>query len=269
MDVLQYPARRELIFGLHVHVAVPDPDAAVRVMDALRAHLCELVALSANSPLWRGRATGLAACRRTIFAGFPRSGQPPVFRDYGEFADVVDTLVSAGCLEDYTRIWWDVRPHPRFGTVEVRVMDAVTRVEDAIALAAYVQGLVHRYATVAPGELVTPHPVVTSENSWRAARYGLEATVADPRDGRAIGVRELVARTLRAITPHAGALGGERELEGVRRILRDGNGATQQLAAFAAGDPIAVVRSIVARTRAEPKPSAPRRSRGSVVPNSP
>jgi carboxylate-amine ligase len=258
IDVLQYPARRELIFGLHVHVGVPDPDAAIRVMNALRPHLCELVALSANSPLWRGEATGLAACRPGIFAGFPRSGHPPVFRDYAEYADVVDALVAAGCLEDYTRIWWDVRPHPRFGTVEVRVMDAVTRVEDAIGLAAYVQALVHRLATAAPGDLASPHPVLTNENTWRTARYGLEATVADPVDGRAIGVRALVARTLQAIAPDARALGCERELDGVRRILRDGNGASEQLAAFAAGDPAEVVRAVVAGTRGQSAvPSAP------------
>jgi carboxylate-amine ligase len=272
IDVLQYVARRELIFGLHVHVAVPDPDAAIRVVNALRAHLCELVALSANSPLWRGEATGLAACRLTIFAGFPRSGQPPVFRDYAEFADLVDTLVSAGCLEDYTRIWWDVRPQPRFGTVEVRVMDAVTRVEDAIALAAYVQSLVHRLATVPPADLATPHPMLTSENTWRAARYGLDAPVVDPVERRATGVCALIERTLTSIAPHALALGCERELDGVRRILRDGNGASEQLAAFAGGDPVAVARAIVAKTRVTPEratPRAPVQAEGSGAPKSP
>jgi carboxylate-amine ligase len=256
VDVLQYAARRELIFGLHVHVAVPHPDVAIRVTNALRSHLCELVALSANSPLWRGEATGLAACRLLIFAAFPRSGQPPAFRDYAEFADVVDTLVASGCIEDYTRIWWDVRPHPRFGTVEVRVMDAVTRVEDAIALAAYVQALVHRLATAAPADVAPPHPVVTGENTWRAARYGLEATVTDPRNGAAVGVRELVKRTLETIAPHAQALDCERELDGIQRILRDGNGASRQLAAFAGGDPVDVVRAIVAGTRVASAPGA-------------
>ena len=145
IDQLQYAGRRELIYGLHVHVGVDDPDRAIRIVNALRAHLCELVALSANSPFWRGEPTGFASCRHLIFSAFPRSGPPPHFRDYDEYADVVGRLVAAGCIEDYTRIWWDVRPHPRFGTVEVRVMDAVSRVEDAIALAAYVQALVRRY----------------------------------------------------------------------------------------------------------------------------
>src|SRR4051794_3394933 len=134
IDELQYAGRRELIYGLHVHVGVDDPDTAIRVVNALGSHLCELVALSANSPFWRGEPTGFASCRHLIFSAFPRSGPPPRFESYEEYAGVVEALVAAGCIEDYTRIWWDVRPHPRFGTVEVRVMDAVSRVEDAVAL---------------------------------------------------------------------------------------------------------------------------------------
>jgi glutamate---cysteine ligase / carboxylate-amine ligase len=145
VDDLQYAARRELIFGMHVHVAVDDPDCAVRVVGALQSHLCELVALSASSPFWRGELTGLASCRHLIFSAFPRSGPPPHFSSYEEFAAVVGELVDCGCIEDYTRTWWDVRLHPRFGTVEVRVMDAVSRVEDAVALTAYVQALVAHY----------------------------------------------------------------------------------------------------------------------------
>jgi carboxylate-amine ligase len=250
VDTLQYAARRELIYGLHVHVAVATPDVAIHVMNALHNHLCELVALSASSPLWRGESTGFATCRHMIFAAFPRSGPPPRFRDYDEYADVVEALVGAGCLEDYTRIWWDVRPHPRFGTIEVRVMDAVSRLEDAVALAAYVQALVHRFATAAPSELAACHPMVTDENKWRAARYGLEASVVDPLHGGSIRIRALIERTLGTIAPHARELGCAAEIDGVRRILREGNGATRQQALFdERGDPIAVARDIVAITR--------------------
>src|SRR4051794_7225996 len=187
IDELQYAARRELIFGLHVHVGVDDPDRAIRIVNALQGHLCELVALSANSPFWRGEPTGFASCRHLIFAAFPRSGPPPRFASYEEFASVVEALVAAGCIEDYTRIWWDVRPHPRLGTVEVRVMDAVSRVEEAVALTAYVQALVHRYEAGEPGP--DCHPVVAHESKWRAARYGLRARVVDPVHGGAIPVR--------------------------------------------------------------------------------
>ena len=243
LDELQYAARRELIYGLHVHVGVDDPDRAIRIVNALRAHLCELVALSANSPLWRGEATGFASCRHMIFAAFPRSGPPPHFRDYEEYARTIEQLVTAGCLEDYTRTWWDVRPHPRFGTVEVRVMDAVTRVEDAIALAAYVQALVARYADAGDDT----HPVIAQENKWRAGRYGMAATVAGPAG--AVPLRTRIADTLRELAPFARELGCDRELEGIWAIVRDGNGAERQLAAYAvARDPLAVAQAVVAGT---------------------
>jgi carboxylate-amine ligase len=236
IDQLQYAVRRELIYGLHVHVAVADPDRAIAIVNALRAHLCELVALSANSPFWRGEPTGFASCRHMIFSAFPRSGPPPQFGSYAEYADVITALVDAGCIEDYTRTWWDVRPHPTFGTVEVRVMDAVTDVEDAIALTAYVQALVRRYDDV---DALPCHPVLAHENKWRAARYGLDGTVAEA--GGATPIRAVIARTLSAIEPYARELGCERELTGIERILRDGNGATHQLAA---GDARAAARSV-------------------------
>jgi carboxylate-amine ligase len=252
LDELQYAARRELIFGLHVHVGVDDPDRAIRIVNALQGHLCELVALSANSPFWRGEPTGFASCRHLIFAAFPRSGPPPRFESYEEYADVVDMLVRAGCIEDYTRIWWDVRPHPRLGTVEVRVMDAVSRVEDAVALTAYVQALVRRYAEddEAGRPLSGCHPVVTHESKWRAARYGLRAIVVDPDEGGAVPVRQLIERTLAELAPHAGELGCADELDAVRRILSDGNGAERQLRAYAEGGVRAVAEAIADVTQA-------------------
>ena len=248
IDELQYAGRRELIYGLHVHIGVDDPDRAIHVVNALRPHLCELVALSASSPFWRGTPTGYASCRHMIFSAFPRSGPPPEFTSFEEYATVIGQLVDTGCLEDYTRTWWDVRPHPRFGTVEVRAMDAVTRVDDAIALAAYVQALVHRYAT---GSAVRCHPVIAEENKWRAARYGLDATVSDAGARGPVRLRDVIARTLDAVAPSAAALGCEHELGGIARILRNGNGATRQLEAFAAtGDIRSVARDIAARTAA-------------------
>ena len=253
VDDLQYAARRELVFGMHVHVAVDDPDRAVRVVGALQAHLGELVALSASSPFWRGEPTGLAACRHLIFSAFPRSGPPPQFRNYEEFAAVIAELVACGCIEDYTRTWWDVRLHPRFGTVEVRVMDAVSRVEDAVALTAYVQALVAHYVALDQAGETLPlwHSVLTHENKWRAARYGLQATAIDLAQGGPIPITQLIERTLREIACDARAIGCERELEGVRRILRDGNGADRQLAVYAAtGDPREVARDIANVTQA-------------------
>jgi glutamate---cysteine ligase / carboxylate-amine ligase len=250
VDQLQYVARRELIFGLHIHVAVDDPEKAIHVTSALLLHLAEFLALSANSPFWRGEATGLASSRQMVFAAFPRSGPPPRFRDYADYAEVVGQLEKTGCIADYTHIWWDIRLHPRFGTIEVRVMDAVTRVEDTTALAAYVQGLVKLYSEAyeAGRELPSYHRILTTENKWLAARYGLEAPVMDLVTGRRnrVPVAQLVRRALREIEPHARELGSDRELEGIQDILARGNGSDRQLRVFNANRDIAEVVSEIA-----------------------
>ena len=255
VDQLQYVARRELIFGLHIHVAVDDPEKAIHVTSALLLHLAEFLALSASSPFWRGEATGLASSRQMVFAAFPRSGPPPRFRDYADYAEVVGQLEKTGCIADYTHIWWDIRLHPRFGTIEVRVMDAVTRVEDTTALAAYVQGLVKYYSDAfeAGRELPSYHRILTTENKWLGARYGLEAPVMDLVTGRRnrVPVAQLVRRALREIEPHARELGSERELEGIRDILGRGNGSDRQLRVFNANrDIVEVVSEIADATEA-------------------
>jgi carboxylate-amine ligase len=250
---LQYIARRELIFGLHVHVAVDGADKAVAVMGALLVHLPEFVALSASSPFWRGEPTGLASSRHSIFAAFPRSGPPPRFRDYADFAEVVEQLERTGCIADYTHIWWDVRLHPRYGTVEVRVMDAVSRIEDTLAIAAYVQSLVKRYSEAfdAGQSLPSFHRILTSENKFLASRHGLEAPVMDLVGGQRVrtSVAQLVRRALREIEPHARELGSERELEGLSRILLDGNGAEEQTRIFReTRDVVEVARKVAGLT---------------------
>jgi carboxylate-amine ligase len=255
VDQLQYVARRELIFGLHIHVAVDDEERAIHVMSALLVHLCDLLALSANSPFWRGEATGLASSRQMVFAAFPRSGPPPRFADYADYAEVVGQLEKTGVIDDYTHIWWDIRPHPRFGTVEVRVMDAITRVEETVALAAYVQALVKYYAEqhAAGRELPSYHRILTTENKWLAARYGLEAPVMDLATGRRnrVPIAQLIRRMLRELEPHARELGSERELEGIQAILARGNGADRQLRVFNANrDIVEVTRELSDATEA-------------------
>jgi len=221
----------------------------------LLAHISSLLALSASSPFWRGEATGLASSRQIVFAAFPRSGPPPRFKDYADYAEVVGQLEKTGCIADYTHIWWDIRLHPRLGTVEIRVCDAVTRVEDAVALAAYCQALVKHYSEryERGDEIPSYHRILTTENKWLAARYGLEAPVMDLATGRRnrVPVAQLVRRTLRDIEPHARELGSERELEGVREILARGNGADRQLRTFNANrDLVEVVREIADATEA-------------------
>jgi carboxylate-amine ligase len=185
-----------------------------------------------------------------VFAAFPRSGPPPRFRDYADYAEVVGQLERTGCIADYTHIWWDIRLHPRFGTVEIRVCDAVTRLEDAVALAAFCQSLVKLYSERfdAGGEIPSYHRILTTENKWLAARYGLEAPVMDLATGRRnrVSVAQLVRRTLKELAPHARELGSERELEGVRDILSRGNGSDRQLRIFNANRDIVEVVSEIA-----------------------
>src|SRR5438067_9445880 len=253
IDQMQYVARRELIFGLHIHVAVDDPEKAIQVVNGLLTHISSLLALSASSPFWRGEATGLASSRQMVFAAFPRSGPPPRFNDYADYAEVVGQLEKTGCIADYTHIWWDIRLHPRFGTVEIRVCDAVTRVEDAVSLAAFCQCLVKLYSErhAVGAEIPSYHRILTTENKWLAARYGLQAPVMDLATGRRnrMPVAQLVRRTLKELEPHARELGCERELEGIAEIVRGGNGADRQRRVWNANrDTVEVVRAIADAT---------------------
>jgi carboxylate-amine ligase len=260
VDQMQYVARRELIFGLHIHVAVDDPEKAIQVVNGLLVELPVLLALSASSPFWRGEATGLASTRQLVFAAFPRSGPPPRFRDYADYAEVVGQLEKTGCIADYTHIWWDIRPHPKLGTVEVRICDGVTRVEHAVALAAYCQALVKLYCErfESGEEIPSFHRILTSENKWLAARYGLEAPLMDLVTGRRnrVPVAQLVRRRLKELAPHARELGSESELEGMQDILANGNGADRQLRVFNANrDVTEVVREIADATEAAAVPA--------------
>ena len=253
VDQMQYIARRELIFGLHVHVAVDGPEKAIHVVNALIGHLAELVALSASSPFWRGEPTGLRSSRHMVFAAFPRSGPPPRFLNYADYAEVIGQLERTGCIADYTHIWWDIRLHPRLGTIEIRICDAVTQLEDVVAITALCQALVKHYSERfdAGEEVPSFHRILTTENKWLAARYGLEAPVMDLVTGRRnrIPVAQVVRRTLKLVEPHARELGSEAELAGVEEILRRGNGADRQLRVFNANrDIVEVVREIASLT---------------------
>ena len=257
IDQMQYVARRELIFGMHVHVAVDDPEKAIQVVNGLLPHLGPLLALSASSPFWRGEPTGLASTRQMVFAAFPRSGPPPRFRDYADYAAVVGHLERTGCIADYTHIWWDIRLHPRLGTIEIRICDAVTRMEDAVAIAAYCQAAVKQLCELyeAGEEIPSFHRVLTSENKWLAARHGLEAPVMDLATGsrNRIPISRLVRRTVTELGPHARELGSERELEGVLAILGRGSSSDRQLRVYNANrDTAEVARAIAEATEAVP-----------------
>src|SRR5438128_451687 len=252
IDQMQYVARRELIFGLHIHVAVDDAEKAIQVVNGLLPQLGPLLALSASSPFWRGEPTGLRSSRQMIFAAFPRSGPPPRFKDYNDYAEVVGQLEKTGTIADYTHIWWDIRLHPRLGTIEIRICDAITRLEHVVALVAYCQALVKLLSErfERGEEIPSYHRILTTENKWLAGRYGLEAPLMDLATGRRnrVPVAQLIRRTLKEIEPHARELGSERELEVIEEVLGNGNGADRQLRVFNANHDIVEVVSEIADT---------------------
>ncbi|HKH11506.1 MAG TPA: YbdK family carboxylate-amine ligase [Rubrobacter sp.] len=220
-------ARTQAIYGLHVHVAVPDGEAAIRAVNELARRVPLLVALSANSPFWRGADTRLASTRIKIFEMFPRSGLPPAFRDWEEFVRHVEVLVASGSIPDASWCWWDARPHLKFGTVELRAPDVQTDASHTASLAALVQCLVAG-ADGRPPE----NPLFVAENKWRAVRHGMDATFYDFSTEKSIQARPLARELVEELRPISQELRCEAELEGVLEIVERGNGAGLQRAAF-------------------------------------
>jgi len=215
-------ARREPTFALHVHVAVPDPEDAVRAMNGLRGHLPLLLALSANSPFWQGRETGLASTRTPMFGAFPRVGLPRAFADYDRYLESIDVLIRCGAFPEPTFLWWDVRLQPRWGTVEVRIMDAQITVADSAPLVALVQSLVHMEASEsAAARIAEPIPELLAENRFLAARDGMRAQFLDAELEGQISAQETLSATLEACAQHAEELGCREELEGARELSRN------------------------------------------------
>jgi glutamate---cysteine ligase / carboxylate-amine ligase len=251
ISALRFVARQELIFGLHVHVGVQGADRAIHVANGMRVHLPVLLALSANSPFWRGDVTGLASTRTPVFRAFPRVGVPPRFRDWEDFERQIEFMVASGVIDDYTYLWWDVRPHPNFGTVEVRVCDAQTRVSHTLGLAALIQAMVkelseHFDAGTELGDYAWP---MLDENKWLAARHGLDGDLVDLPSSERVGGKALAQRLLDRLRPHAEELGSADALEGIEDILAHGNGASRQLVVYEANhDLTELMAEIVAAT---------------------
>jgi carboxylate-amine ligase len=222
-------ARREPTFALHVHVGVPTGEAGIAAFNRLRAHIPILLALSANSPFWQGRDTGLASARTPLFQAFPRVGIPRAFGSYGEYVRAVNLLLECHAFPDHTYLWWDVRPQPRLGTVEVRIMDAQSTLGGTAALVALVQSLARLELVDGHADAALVHaPEVLDENRFLAARDGVDANLVDPVLGRAVSVVDNVAELLLLCAPHAEALGCAGELKLVAELLVEGGPARQR-----------------------------------------
>jgi carboxylate-amine ligase len=251
ISALRFVARQELIFGLHVHVGIDDPEKAIHVANGMRVHVPVLLALSANSPFWRADATGLHSTRMPIFRAFPRVGIPPEYKDWADYERQIGFMVDSGVMEDYTYLWYDVRPHPRFGTVEVRACDAQTRVEHTLALAALTQAMVKELCEhFDEGKPLTPYPwQMLDENKWLAARHGLDGQLVDLPTSDRVGTRDLARRLVDRLRPHAQDLGSSAELDEITDLIDRGTGADRQVVVYEANHDLReVMAEIVAAT---------------------
>jgi glutamate---cysteine ligase / carboxylate-amine ligase len=253
-------ARREPTFALHVHVAVPDAEAAVRALCGLRAHVPLLLALSANSPFWQGRDTGLAAARVPVFGMFPRVGIPRAFASYAEYVEAVDVLLRSAAFPEPTFLWWDVRLQPKFGTVEVRIMDAQTRSRDNAALAALVQCAVRLEAMEGfAGAAFASRPEVLDENRFLAVRDGMRARFIDPEAETRRPAADILEELLAACAPHAADLGCEAELAAVAPLAAEPAYHRQRVLAGATqGEPIGPALGMLVSSLADEFTAVPR-----------
>jgi carboxylate-amine ligase len=259
VEELQQLARSLLIFGLHVHVAVPDPSSMIDLMNEARYFLPHLLALSTSSPFWMGRDTGLKSYRTTVFRRFPRTGIPDHFDSWREYERYVELLVELHCIDNGKKIWWDLRPQPTFGTLEFRICDVPTAPCASIAIAALAQAIIVKLYRLRERNLGFRryHRALIEENKWRAARWGIDGKLIDFGKRREVPMRELAEELLEFIDDVVDDLGSRREIDYVRTILTGGTSAEKQLRVYReTGDLRAVVQSIVDETRAEVEQSA-------------
>ena len=248
---LQQIARANLIFGLHVHVGIPDREEAIQLMNQARYFLPHIYALSVNSPFWLGQNTGFKAYRHNIFERFPRTGIPDEFESLSEYEDYLKLLVDTRCIDNAKKIWWDIRLHPFFDTLEFRICDAQSSVDDTIALAALMQAVIfklHKLLRQNVSFRIYRRRII-DENRWRASRYGLDGMLIDFGRRREVETRSLIHEILEFVAPEVDELGSRREIDHIEQILAGGTGADRQLAVWdRTHDMKAVVDQIVTET---------------------
>jgi glutamate---cysteine ligase / carboxylate-amine ligase len=231
---MQLVARANLIFGLHVHVGIADRALALQIMNEARYFLPHFLALSTNSPFWMGRNSGLKSYRTKVFERFPRTNIPEIFETPAEFDDYVRILVKTNCIDNGKKIWWDVRPHPFFDTIEFRICDVPMRLDETVAIAALIQAICAKLFQLREKNLGwrTYRRALLVENKWRAARYGIEGKLIDFGKEIEVPFRDLVHEMLEFVDDVVDELGSRRELETIRWILENGSGADRQLAVY-------------------------------------
>lgn len=234
VEDLKMVARANLIFGLHVHIGVEDRETGIQLMNGARYFLPHLLALSANSPFWLGMETGLRSYRCKVFDKFPRTNVPDLYQSWSEFDNYVKLLIQTNCIDNAKKIWWDIRPHPHFPTLEFRVCDMPMRLDESIAIAALCQAIIAKLYRLHEQNLSFRHysRSLIMENKWRAARYGLDGKMIDFGKQTEVPARQLVEEILEFVADVSAELGSEEEVGYIRRILEQGNGADRQLRVF-------------------------------------
>lgn len=252
-------ARANLIFGLHVHIGVEDREMSIHLMNAARYFLPHILALSTNSPFWLGMDTGLKSYRGKVFDKFPRTNIPDYFSSWGEYDSFVNLLVKTNCIDNAKKIWWDIRPHPNFPTLEFRICDVPMRADESIAIAALIQATVAKlYKLYAANQGFRLYRrALIMENKWRASRYGIDGKLIDFGKQTEVPVRDLVQEYLRFVDDVVDELGSRKEIDYINRILENGTGADRQLRIFQeTGDLTKVVDYIIYETEAGLKETA-------------
>src|SRR6185503_10021986 len=252
VEELQSVARSLLIFGLHVHVGVADPERRIHIMNAARYFLPHVLAMTTSSPFWLGFNTGLKSYRSEVFKKFPRTDIPDHFESFQQFQSYVDLLVKMHCIEDGTKVWWDVRPHAKFPTLEFRICDIPTRVDDTIAVTALFQAIVAKLNLLIDKNLGFRlyHRRLIQENKWRAIRYGLDGKLLDLGKQKEVPVKDLIRELLDFVDDVVDELDSRKEIEHVHTILERGTSADEQLKVFkeSGGDFNAVVDMLIVNT---------------------
>ena len=251
VNEMQEAARSNLIFGLHVHVGIKDKDMAIHIMNTIRYFLPHIYALSCNSPLWEGRTTGFKSFRTKIFDKFPRTGLPDFFNDWDEYKNYVNLLIKTKCIDNAKKIWWDVRVHPFFDTIEFRICDVPMRVDETIALTALFQALVVKLYKLRLQNIswIVYTKALVNENKWRASRYGLDGKMIDFGKRTEVETRALILELLEFVDDVVDELGSRKAIDNVYKILENGNGADRQLKVFEqTGDLKKVVDYITVQT---------------------
>jgi len=260
---LQDLAQQLLIFGTHIHVGIEDKDFLIDAMNVARYLLPHVLCLSTSSPFWQGRRTGLKSYRSIVFRNFPRTGVPPIMRSYGDYDELLDSLVKTRCVPDGSKIWWDVRPHHAYPTLEFRVCDVCTRVEEAVCIAAIMQAIVAKIWKLRRDNLtfrVYPTAMI-EENKWRAVRFGLDGKLIDFGKEQELPARELISEMLQwFVDDVVDELGSRREVEYAFEILKNGTSADRQLAVFdSTNDLKRVVDRVIAETAEGVRPEITKR----------